>query len=542
MNKHFYKISIFLLIFLITGFLNASSLYASGLAENLKGKILLQVEENGEAWYVYPNNLQRYYLGRPADAFNVMSNLGLGISEKDFNNLNGYGKNSLSGKIILRVESHGEAYYINTYDLKLHYLGRPADAFGLMRSLGLGITNANLSQIKTASTSMLPANQTTTIETPIVQIPKENQQTSPIDSNIKSFTEIINYTPRTNTQPINNLNLAFCVINWTADLDLPTNNYLENYFSIVNDNLYEISLGHSRINQITIARPQINSPLSLKSQFPDEEQLALSLCDSLIDFSEVDVFLVYPSAVAGRGGASPSSMPPLQTAEKAIESRVLLGHFDETNGLINHLTNDKYGTSLVIHELTHTSAFNYTYHDSALNCETQSFKQSGCNMIEYGHPFSSMSNSYGHFSAWYKYLIKSWVKKTDVYKNGFYTLAALELPTTLPQLIRLPETSEPLCLEYRKPVSLDEEFSISNMSAQGNPGGIPEEGCLFINICDENKNYLLDTHPNTQTNDAFEFFDACLQSGEVFYNGELNVELSFDINNDNTSRVSIYFR
>lgn len=30
----------------------------------LSGKILLQVEDRGEAWYVNPANLKRYYLGQ----------------------------------------------------------------------------------------------------------------------------------------------------------------------------------------------------------------------------------------------------------------------------------------------------------------------------------------------------------------------------------------------------------------------------------------------------------------------------------------------
>jgi hypothetical protein len=52
-----------------------------------KGKILLQVEKNGEAWYINPNDGKRYFLDRPADAFNAIRSLGLGISNKDFNRL-----------------------------------------------------------------------------------------------------------------------------------------------------------------------------------------------------------------------------------------------------------------------------------------------------------------------------------------------------------------------------------------------------------------------------------------------------------------------
>ncbi len=43
-------------------------------ANTQKGKILLQVENNGEAWYIGQNS-KRYFLGTPADAFKVMRSL-----------------------------------------------------------------------------------------------------------------------------------------------------------------------------------------------------------------------------------------------------------------------------------------------------------------------------------------------------------------------------------------------------------------------------------------------------------------------------------
>ncbi|MFA4941899.1 MAG: CARDB domain-containing protein, partial [Patescibacteria group bacterium] len=46
---------------------------------------------------------------------------------------------SLKGKIILKVESKGEAYYVNPGENKMYYLGRPDDAFSAMRNLGIGI-------------------------------------------------------------------------------------------------------------------------------------------------------------------------------------------------------------------------------------------------------------------------------------------------------------------------------------------------------------------------------------------------------------------
>jgi len=59
----------------------------SNFAGQQKGKIFLQVESKGEAWYVNPADSKRYFLGRPTDAFNVMRGLGLGISDGDFDKL-----------------------------------------------------------------------------------------------------------------------------------------------------------------------------------------------------------------------------------------------------------------------------------------------------------------------------------------------------------------------------------------------------------------------------------------------------------------------
>ncbi len=56
-------------------------------ANKQKGKIFLQIENNGEAWYVNPSDGRKYFLGRPDDAFRVMNELGLGISNKDFDSL-----------------------------------------------------------------------------------------------------------------------------------------------------------------------------------------------------------------------------------------------------------------------------------------------------------------------------------------------------------------------------------------------------------------------------------------------------------------------
>lgn len=132
------------------------------LIRRLNGRILLQDEEHGEAWWLDPVVQARRYLGRPDDAFALMREQGLGITNRDLSKIPISGGNSLNqtmapidpvlvnrlrGRILLQVEEHGEAWYVNPVDGLRYYLGRPADAFALMRSLGLGISNADLNRI-----------------------------------------------------------------------------------------------------------------------------------------------------------------------------------------------------------------------------------------------------------------------------------------------------------------------------------------------------------------------------------------------------------
>ena len=126
------------------------------LFRELKGRILLKVEDAGEAWYVSPGDAKKYYLGRPRDAYNIMRNLGVGISNKNLakiqvgdkyvplserNKLDYDFAENNKGMIFLQVENNGEAWYVNPVDSKRYYLGKPEDAFRVMRELSTGITN-----------------------------------------------------------------------------------------------------------------------------------------------------------------------------------------------------------------------------------------------------------------------------------------------------------------------------------------------------------------------------------------------------------------
>jgi hypothetical protein len=182
------------------------------LVGNLMGRILIQVEDKGRAWYVNPVDRKRYYLGSAQNAFSVMSLIGQGISNKNLrkipiglvkdslnedrdtdgdrltdrleegigsdknkidsdgdsyndyeeiiNGYNSYGPGKLVtdpkllklalGRMYIQVETNGEAWYVEPVSKKRYYLGRPTEAYAIMRQFGLGITNADLNKIPVA--------------------------------------------------------------------------------------------------------------------------------------------------------------------------------------------------------------------------------------------------------------------------------------------------------------------------------------------------------------------------------------------------------
>lgn len=144
-NKFYFILIIF--VFILTGIFLFNFVLAEDLSSKLAGRILLQIQDKGQAWYIDPTTSQRAFLGRPADAFRIMKELGLGISERDYNSFINKVPTRLAGRILLRVESLGQAYYVNPVDLKLYYLDKPSDAYNLMVKLGLGITNKDLDKI-----------------------------------------------------------------------------------------------------------------------------------------------------------------------------------------------------------------------------------------------------------------------------------------------------------------------------------------------------------------------------------------------------------
>lgn len=180
---------------------------------NTVGRILLDVENSGQAHYVSPVDKKRYYLNKPYDAFKLIEGLGLGISNVDLkkipigefnleyakdsdndgisdkievslgtnpaladsdndsftdlleikNNYEptlksgikfGYDStliNRLLGRIVLQVERNGEAWYIHPVTRERFFMGDPTSAFQVMKKQSLGVLHKVLEDIPVGS-------------------------------------------------------------------------------------------------------------------------------------------------------------------------------------------------------------------------------------------------------------------------------------------------------------------------------------------------------------------------------------------------------
>lgn len=170
---------------------NNDSIYDETLAERLHGRILLQVEEHGEAWYIKTNDSKRYYMKDGATAYSMMRYFSLGITDADLALIPSVADttamnsstsvcstnalaNRLKGEILLQVQQHGEAWYVDPVKCRSIYMKDGATAYEIMRFLGLGITNSDLSKI-VIGTADFPSS--TPVPTPTesveVEIPSE---------------------------------------------------------------------------------------------------------------------------------------------------------------------------------------------------------------------------------------------------------------------------------------------------------------------------------------------------------------------------------
>jgi len=121
------------------------------LAERLIGRILLQIESDGEAWYVNPEDKKRYYLGRPRDAWLLAHEFGIKLSEKEIFQYAYFEKKfpkSMAGGFIFNEAEKSQVFYVRPETLEGIEFGSAKEALAIMQQEGLGVDNVNIRKIE----------------------------------------------------------------------------------------------------------------------------------------------------------------------------------------------------------------------------------------------------------------------------------------------------------------------------------------------------------------------------------------------------------
>jgi hypothetical protein len=129
---------------------NFSAETVKRIVNHVSGYILLQVQSHGEAWYIDPISKMRVSLSNGSAVDQMIRIFGLGISDANLIKLQNGDKGLLSrlkGRIVLQVQSLGQAYYINPSNNKVYFIKSGAAALKILASLGLGISDFNLGAI-----------------------------------------------------------------------------------------------------------------------------------------------------------------------------------------------------------------------------------------------------------------------------------------------------------------------------------------------------------------------------------------------------------
>lgn len=121
------------------------------LYSRLKGKILLQVESRGEAWWLNPDDKKRYFLGRPSDTWQMIQDKGTKIAgdelvqslyfDKSFSSI-------MAGRFIINEDDIKDVYYVLPGDLRGIKLNSPQGAWQVIKEQGLGVSNEDIRKIQ----------------------------------------------------------------------------------------------------------------------------------------------------------------------------------------------------------------------------------------------------------------------------------------------------------------------------------------------------------------------------------------------------------
>ena len=125
------------------------------LANSLKGKLLLGVQQKGKIWYVAPSDAKKYEVTF-ANALPLFQKFAIGITDANLNKIPLHTENRTStlgnaskGKLFLQVEQRGKIWYIDFSGKRWEVTW--GNLMELFQKLALGITDEDLNKITCGS-------------------------------------------------------------------------------------------------------------------------------------------------------------------------------------------------------------------------------------------------------------------------------------------------------------------------------------------------------------------------------------------------------
>lgn len=345
-------------------------------------------------------------------------------------------------------------------------------------------------------------------------------------------------------------NIFVCMMRWNENDPLVDPALLEPEITAMQNYYKEISYGKIQFNVVGYFGNEVWQE-ALPTTMQEEKEAAIRACDFFVDYNTIDAMIVYPGRLFNELGVALTDGDfNTATDDGSIQIDMI------------RVSNDSFKCYILSHEFGHALlGGGVGDHATGLECEESSFNEhrEGCREIEMANPFDIMGGAttgqdgrqkVGHMSGWSKYLTGKWAKLRTIVRDGNYSLDLLETVTSGYKVLRVPFEDNPVCIDYRKPIGYDKNFSMNTpvMQNTGKFAGIPENGCLFVEICSMtgdifHKRLLIDSRPNSipvPSDDAaqIDFCDACIHEGDTFNNEALGVSsLSFEEISPKTVRV-----
>ncbi len=151
------KFHSYAMVFFLAAILFAFPFFAHAAVpkNNLSGLILLQTQSYGRAWYVSPFNGTRYYLKDKETAFEIFKKSALTVDSQTMFSASSVERKKYKGMILISPAGN-MLTYIHPRTLTAYDIKNADQAFDVVKTAGIGVTNTLLSSVAMNTEQITP--------------------------------------------------------------------------------------------------------------------------------------------------------------------------------------------------------------------------------------------------------------------------------------------------------------------------------------------------------------------------------------------------